>query len=132
MESTGKNLRFASGRSVGSFTGGRGEVAGALHLLYHHDGEWINVVVLQEFDRRPFYDAWESQEVESAQLLELPDDAGLAIVVRSLSDAEWNVGGPAVSIATYRSQTGAVWLPVAWEHDLMSRALELEVLRAKP
>ncbi len=132
MQVTGNKLSFASGPSVGAFTGGRGEVDGTLQLYYHHEGQWVAVAALEEYDRRPFYDAWECCEVQSARLLELPGDAGLAIVVCSHSDAEWNVGGPMQSLAVYRSENGANWQPAAWDHNTMSRAVEVEVLEARP
>jgi hypothetical protein len=125
---TGQQLRFFPVQTGGHGFDGRGESHRTLELHFLHAERWTLVTSLEEFDRRPFYDGWEYQEVKSAKLFRLPEDLGLAIVVRIHSDAEWSVGEPTISIHVFRSETGSEWQRGTWEHELMQESTEIELL----
>ncbi len=101
------SLRFEKGATIQSgFVGGRGEHHATVALLFSDGERDAEVALLDEYDRRPFYDAWEYSTVHEAKLFAIAATETLCIQVGWHDDAEWNTGGPVTRHRYFISDDG--------------------------
>ena len=85
------NLILESISKTSSFVGARGEEHSTMAVVFQHGDQRTVVTQINEYDKRPFYDAWENREIKQVQLFQT--DQVLWVLITIEEDAEW-IGGP--------------------------------------
>ena len=124
-------LIFETRNRSGDHSAGRGEVNNRCALVFSVGETRVDVAEFEEYDKRPFYDAWELQEVKDASLYAPGPESELIIRVRIEIDMEWGTGGPMIDGKYFQSQDrGATWkkIPYIDPPDKLEKMTPLTVI----
>ena len=90
-----------------SFVGSRGEAHGTTAVIYQQGNQQSAVTQIHEYDKRPFYDAWEYSSIKQVKLFQ--HHQALWVWLKIEEDAEW-INGPLFSYQHYKSDDqGKSW-----------------------
>ena len=94
-------------RQMGSFVSGRGEAYSTKSVIYHQRDQQSVVMQVDEYNKRPFYDAWEYRGIKQVQLFQT--DQILWVVVKIEEDVEWGIGSTATHEYRKSLDFGKTW-----------------------